>query len=47
MVMSLQCPVGPECNLLEVTEKHAARMVVDHPILTLQQMQSMKDFSFR
>ena len=47
MVMSLRCPVGPEGNLLQISPTHAHRMVVDHPILTLQEMQSLKDGSYR
>ena len=46
MVMSLQCPVGPETNLLEITPEHCARMLIEHPILTLEQMQSLKDSQF-
>ena len=42
MVMSLRCPVGPEANLLEVTPDHCARMVVEHPILSLEEMQALK-----
>ncbi|GBG27802.1 Ferredoxin-dependent glutamate synthase [Hondaea fermentalgiana] len=38
IVMSLQCPVGPEANLLEVTESHAARLMVKEPILSEQDM---------
>ena len=40
--MSLRCPVGPEANLLEVTPDHCARMVVEHPILSLEEMQALK-----
>lgn len=47
MVMSLRCPVGREGNLLDATAEHCARMVVDHPILTLQEMQALKDFEYR
>jgi glutamate synthase (NADPH/NADH) len=47
MVMSLMCPVGPETNLLEVTPEHCARMVVDHPILSLEDMQTLKDSEYR
>jgi glutamate synthase (NADPH/NADH) large chain len=46
MVMSLQCPVGPESNLLEVTPEHCARMLVTHPIVTLQQMHALKSNSY-
>ena len=47
MVMSLRCPVGPEANLLDKTAEHCARMVIDHPILALDQMQTLKDSSFK
>jgi hypothetical protein len=47
MVMSLQCPVGPESNLLEISPEHCARMVIEHPILSLEDMQALKDSSFR
>lgn len=47
MVMSLRCPVGAEGNLLEVTPEHCARMVVDHPILAPQEMQAMKESTYR
>eukprot|EP01038_Epipyxis_sp_PR26KG_P009535 gene9535-12843_t len=47
MVMSLQCPVGPEGNLLDISPNHCARMVVEHPILSLVQMQALKNPNFR
>ena len=47
MVMSLKCPVGREGNLLQPEPEHCARMVVEHPILTLEEMQAVKDFSYR
>jgi glutamate synthase domain-containing protein 2/glutamate synthase domain-containing protein 1/glutamate synthase domain-containing protein 3 len=43
MVMSLRCPVGPEQNLMEIGPDHCERMVFDHPILTLQEMNGLKD----
>jgi hypothetical protein len=39
MVMSLVCPVGPESNLLEVGPEHCHRLVVEHPILTREQLE--------
>ena len=45
--MSLRCPVGPEGNLLEKGPEHCRRMVIEHPILTLEAMAALKDFSFR
>ena len=47
MVMSLQCPVGPESNILDVTAEHCSRMIVSHPILSLQEMQSLKNSSYK
>jgi len=47
MVMSLRCPVGPESNLLEITPEHCARMVVEHPILTLTEMEALKSFGYK
>lgn len=37
--MSLVCPVGPEANLLGVGPEHCARLVVENPVLTLEEMQ--------
>lgn len=39
MVMSLVCPVGPEANGLVVGPEHCARLVVENPILTLEEIQ--------
>ncbi len=44
IVMSLVCPVGPEQNLLaSASDKHCERLVVRHPILTLEEMQTLKN----
>ena len=45
--MSLQGPVGPESNLLDITPQHCARMMVEMPILSLEEMQALKDSSYR
>lgn len=43
IVMSLVCPVGPEQNLLSsASGKHCERLVVRHPLLTLEEMQTLK-----
>jgi len=47
MVMSLQCPVGPERNLLDVQPGHCARMIVEQPVLTLSEMHAVKSSYFR
>lgn len=43
LVMSLVCPVGPEKNILDATESHAKRLLVEHPVLSSQEMQNLKD----
>jgi len=48
MVMSLVCPVGPEANLLATPgPEHCARLVVEHPILSLEEMEALKSTEFR
>ena len=42
VIMSLECYIGPESNLLETTEKHAHRLRVPHPILSNEQMAALK-----
>ncbi len=46
MVMSLACPVGPEANVLDVTSRHCSRLVVSNPILSLHEMQAVKDTTY-
>lgn len=48
IVMSLVCPVGPEGNLLsEPSPGHCERLVVRHPVLTLDQMETLKNTEFK
>jgi glutamate synthase (NADPH/NADH) len=42
VVMSLACPVGPETNLLAVGPEASRRLVVEHPLLTLGQLEFIK-----
>ena len=43
IVMSLVCPVGPEGNLLADPDKqHCKRLNVRHPVLTLEEMETLK-----
>ncbi len=42
MVMSLECSIGPEQNLLDVTPEHCARLVLPVPFLNNQQIQALK-----
>jgi glutamate synthase domain-containing protein 2/glutamate synthase domain-containing protein 1/glutamate synthase domain-containing protein 3 len=47
IVMSLVCPVGPEKNLLaEPGPDHCQRLVVSNPLLTFEQMQTLKNKKF-
>jgi glutamate synthase (NADPH/NADH) large chain len=46
-IMSLQCYIGPEGNLLEATPEHAHRLLVPHPILTNEQLAAMQHLDYR
>ena len=44
IVMSLVCPVGPEANLLdEPGPQHCKRLNITHPVLTLEEMETLKN----
>jgi glutamate synthase domain-containing protein 1 len=44
IVMSLVCPVGPEGNLLaDASEGHCQRLVIRQPVLTLEEMGTLKN----
>jgi glutamate synthase (NADPH/NADH) large chain len=47
VVMSLECFIGPERNLLEITAQHANRLKIQHPILTNEQLSSLKHMDHR
>lgn len=48
IVMSLVCPVGPEGNILaDPSEEHCKRLVVKHPVLSLEQMATLKNHEFK
>jgi len=47
VVMSLECYIGPEGNLLETTEQHAHRLRVPHPILTNEELAALKHLNHR
>ncbi len=42
IIMSLECYIGPEGNLLDTTEKQAHRLRVPHPILTDEECSGLK-----
>ena len=46
VIMSLECYIGPEGNLLETTEKHAHRLRVKHPILRNEELAAIKDLDW-
>ncbi len=47
VIMSLECYIGPEDNLLETTSRHAHRLLVPHPILTNEELASLKHLNHR
>ncbi|MEN1681224.1 MAG: glutamate synthase-related protein, partial [Planctomycetota bacterium] len=47
VIMSLECYIGPERNLLETTEEHAGRLRVPHPILSNEQLAALRDMGGR
>jgi glutamate synthase (NADPH/NADH) large chain len=42
VIMSLECYVGPERNLLEVSPEHCHRLLISHPILTNEELEAIK-----
>lgn len=47
VIMSLECYIGPEKNLLESTEEHAHRLLLSHPILTNEELAALKNIDHR
>ncbi len=47
VIMSLQCYVGPEANLLEANEQHAHRLRLAHPILSNRQLETLRRIDHR
>ena len=42
VIMSLECYIGPEANLLDAAPEHCHRLLIEHPILTNEEMASLK-----
>lgn len=42
VIMSLECYIGPEHNLLAATPAHCHRLLIDHPILTNEEIAALK-----
>ena len=47
IIMSLECYIGPEGNLLDTTEEQCHRLAVPHPILTNGELASLKHLDYR
>jgi glutamate synthase (NADPH/NADH) large chain len=47
VIMSLECYVGPEQNLLDATPLHCHRLLVDHPILTNEELAALQHIDHR
>ena len=47
VIMSLECYIGPEGNLLETTEGQCHRLLVPHPILTNEELSALKSLDHR
>ena len=47
VIMSLECYIGPEGNLLESTEAQCHRLAVPHPILTNEELATIKHLDYR
>src|SRR5690606_25209612 len=47
IIMSLECYIGPEQNLLETTERHCHRLLVTHPILSNEELAAIKHMDFK
>ena len=47
IVMSLECYIGPEQNLLETTARNAHRLLIPHPILTNDELAAIGQMDHR
>jgi glutamate synthase (NADPH/NADH) large chain len=47
VIMSLACYIGPEGNLLDPTETNCHRLLIDHPILTNRDLNSIRKMDIR
>ncbi len=47
VIMSLECYIGPEGNLLDTTEAQCHRLAVPHPILTNEELAAIKHLNYR
>jgi glutamate synthase (NADPH/NADH) large chain len=47
VIMSLECYIGPEKNLLAATPEHCHRLLIHHPILTNEELGALKHMDLR
>ncbi len=47
IIMALECYIGPEENLLTVSEQHANRLRIPHPILSNEELASIQKMDIR
>jgi glutamate synthase (NADPH/NADH) large chain len=47
VIMSLECYIGPERNLLATTPQHAHRLLLPHPILTNEELAALRQMNHR
>ena len=47
VIMSLECYIGPEKNLLAATPEHCNRLLIHHPILTNEELGALKHMDLR
>ncbi len=46
VIMSLECYIGPEQNILDATPEHCHRLLIDHPILTNEEITALKHINY-
>jgi glutamate synthase (NADPH/NADH) large chain len=47
VIMSLECYIGPEQNILSVSPEHAHRLLIPHPILTNEELAALAHMTKR
>ncbi len=47
IIMSLECYIGPEGNIVTTTKEHCHRLLVEHPILSNEQLAAIKHMDHR
>jgi glutamate synthase (NADPH/NADH) large chain len=47
IIMSLECYIGPEGNLLETTESQCHRLLIPQPILTNEELAAIRNLDYR